>query len=208
MCGRYYIDIDHKEFKRIIEEAEKNIYKECSTGEIYPSNIAPIYIEDEHNMKPILAKWGLPKYDGNGIVINARVETLSKRPMFKNLVDRSRCVVPASAFYEWKDEEGNKKDKYAFKKPDSLIYMAGLYDTVEQSGSRQMSMFGHEQVMDICYTIITKEADSSVSPIHDRMPLIIEKCEIEDYLEGKSIEEISENKADLEIEAVYIKNKK
>ena len=46
MCGRYYIDIDNEEFKKILEEAQKNIYENFKTGEVFPTNISPIYIED------------------------------------------------------------------------------------------------------------------------------------------------------------------
>ncbi|MPN37814.1 hypothetical protein SDC9_185335 [bioreactor metagenome] len=97
MCGRYYIDIDSKEFKKILEEVEKNIYDNFKTGEIFPTNIAPTYIQDEENMKPILAKWGLPKWNGKGVVINARAETFAEKFMFKKLNKSFRCIVPATA---------------------------------------------------------------------------------------------------------------
>lgn len=188
------MDIDEKEFKKTVEEAEKNIYEECKTGEIFPSNIAPIYIKDEENIKPILAKWGFPKSDGKGIVINARIESLSDRQMFKNLVELNRCIVPASFYFEWKENNNNSKikNKYIFKKPDTVLYMAGLYSVVQKSENKQLSLF-NESPMDIFYTIITKEANFSVSQIHNRMPLIFDKQEMNDYLMGRSITELSEN---------------
>jgi len=193
MCGRYYMDIDEKEFKKAVEEAEKNIYEECKTGEIFPSNIAPIYIKDEANMRPIFAKWGFPKWDKKGIVINARIESLENKQMFKNLVGLNRCIVPASAYYEWKSDNSNGKikTKYIFKKPDTLLYMAGLYSVVQNQENKQLSLF-NENPMDIYYTIITKEANFSVSQIHNRMPLIFDQHEMYDYLEGRSISELAE----------------
>ncbi|MDF2678562.1 MAG: hypothetical protein K0Q97_2915, partial [Bacillota bacterium] len=177
MCGRYYIDIDEKEFKEIINAAEKNIYKDYKSGEIFPSNIAPIYIHDEKNMRPILAKWGFPKWDKKGLIINAKAETLAEKQMFKKLILSNRCTIPASAYYEWKESSQNNKikDKYIIKKPNSNLYFAGLYNIVPKQKSEQMSMFEtDENDTDIFYTIITKDANSSVSHIHHRMPLIFD----------------------------------
>jgi len=191
MCGRYYMDIDEKEFIKIIEEAEKNIYGDCKTGEIFPSDIAPIYIKNDKGMLPIFAKWGFPKWDGMGLIINARAETLTGKLMFKNLVNTSRCIVPASYYFEWKkdDTDKNNKEKYSIKAPDSPIYMAGLYNIVPRHDSKQLSLFNTNGMVDIYYTIITKEASNSVSHIHNRMPLIFDKSEMNDWLNGKNIME-------------------
>jgi putative SOS response-associated peptidase YedK len=193
MCGRYYIYIDNEEIKRILKEAQKNIYENYKTGEIFPTNIAPIYIEDDINMKPLLAKWGFPKWDGKGVIINARAESINEKPMFKKLLLSNRCIVPASYYFEWK-QENNRKEKYKIKRPGSNIYMAGLYNIVADN-SRQLSLFN--QSMDVYYTIITRNSNDSVSRIHKRMPLIFDAQEMFDWLEGKTISELM--KADHEL---------
>lgn len=193
MCGRYYIDIDNEEIKRILKEAQKNIYENYKTGEIFPTNIAPTYIEDDINMKPLLAKWGFPKWDGKGVIINARAESINEKPMFKKLLLSNRCIVPASYYFEWK-QENNRKEKYKIKRPGSNIYMAGLYNIVADN-SRQLSLFN--QSMDVYYTIITRNSNDSVSRIHKRMPLIFDAQEMFDWLEGKTISELM--KADHEL---------
>lgn len=204
MCGRYYIDIDMNEIKRIVDEAEKNIYRDFKIGEIFPTNIAPIYIQDEEAMRPILAKWGLPKWDGKGTIINARAENIEQKPMFKKLMKSTRCLVPASAYFEWKEVHGSKeKDKYIIKKHDSLLYFAGLYDVVPKKKQEQLSMFdASSNEYDMFYTIITKDADKSVSHIHNRMPVIFDRQEIRDWLEGKSIKEMLNKEIELESERV------
>ena len=186
MCGRYYIDIDNDEIKRILKEAQKNIYENYRTGEIFPTNIAPIYIEDDNNMKPLLAKWGFPKWDGKGVIINARAETINEKPMFKKLLLSKRCIVPASYYFEWKQAEKGK-DKYKISKPGSNIYMAGLYNIVSDK-SDQLSLF--DEKTNIYYTIITRRANESVAYIHNRMPLIFDAEEMFDWLGGKSISEL------------------
>lgn len=186
MCGRYYIDIDNEEFKKILEEAQRNIYENYKTGEIFPTNIAPIYIEDDNKMKPLLAKWGFPKWDGKGIIINARAETLNEKQMFKRLISSNRCIVPASYYFEWKQEEQGK-DKYKINKPGSNIYMAGLYNIITDTNN-QLSLFDEKK--DIYYTIITRNSNDSVSHIHSRMPLIFNIEEINKWLKGQSINEL------------------
>lgn len=186
MCGRYYIDIDNEEFKKILEEAQRNIYENYKTGEIFPTNIAPIYIEDDNKMKPLLAKWGFPKWDGKGIIINARAETLNEKQMFKRLISSNRCIVPASYYFEWKQEEQDK-DKYKINKPGSNIYMAGLYNIITDTNN-QLSLF--DEKIDIYYTIITRNSNDSVSHIHSRMPLIFNIEEINKWLKGQSINEL------------------
>lgn len=189
MCGRYYIDIDNDELKRILHEAQKNIYENYKTGEIFPTNIAPIYIEDNNKMKPILAKWGFPKWGGKGVIINARAESINEKPMFKKLASQNRCIVPASYYFEWKNEEHGKY-KYKINNPDSNVYMAGLYNIVTNKENKQLSLF--EPNMDIFYTIITRNANESVSHIHNRMPLIFNRDEMQEWLTGQNIDDLME----------------
>lgn len=189
MCGRYYIDIDNNEFKKILEEAQKNIYENYKIGEIFPTNIAPIYIEDDNKMKPVLAKWGFPKWDGMGVIINARAESINEKQMFRRLISSNRCIVPASYYFEWKKEE-HGKDKYKINNADSNVYMAGLYNVVTNKENKQLSLF--ESNMDIFYTIITRNANESVSHIHNRMPLIFNKDEMDEWLKGQNINKLIE----------------
>lgn len=202
MCGRYYIDIDMKEIKKIIDETEKNIYKDFKIGEIFPTNIAPIYIQDEENMRPILAKWGFPKWDNKGVIINARAESINEKQMFKKLLN-NRCTVPASAYFEWKEKsfESKSKDKYIIKKQNSILYFAGLYSIVPKQKTEQLSFFDTND-LDIYYTIITKDADSSVSHIHNRMPVIFDNNDTNDWLSGKNINDLVKTNNELITELI------
>lgn len=192
MCGRYYFDIDEKALKEIVEEAQRNIDVEFKPGEIFPTNIAPIIIG--HGIT--LAKWGFPKWDGKGVVINARVEGLAEKRMFKNLVNTNRCIVPASAYFEWKkiSEDSKLKNKYIIKKPDSILYMAGLFNIFEDTHSnKQLSLFSKPLINLLQYTIITTDANSSVSYVHDRMPLILDKYEMQAWLQGENLNNLLHN---------------
>ncbi len=63
--------------------------------------------------------------------INARSETLTQKPMFRSLVKRNRCIVPANGFYEWKREEGAKGPKQPYfihLRDEPMMFFAGLHD--------------------------------------------------------------------------------
>jgi putative SOS response-associated peptidase YedK len=98
-------------------------------------------------------------------MINARAETLAKKPAFSRLLARQRCLIPADGFYEWKKSPGDKiKTPYRFHLKSDLPFMfAGLWD-------RWKSPDG--QTLRTC-TIITTAANAVVSPIHDRMPAML-----------------------------------
>ncbi|MCF7816729.1 MAG: SOS response-associated peptidase [Kiritimatiellales bacterium] len=94
--------------------------------------------------------WGFANPKSTAPVINARTETLNERPMFKDLITRNRCLVPADGFYEWKG-----KEPYYFQLPDkSLFAFAGLWRD------------------DRC-VVITRAADANMRGIHHRMPVIV-----------------------------------
>ncbi len=94
--------------------------------------------------------WGFKNPRSGAPIINARAETLSQRPMFKELLSINRCLIPADGFYEWKG-----KQPYYFQLPDERLFaFAGLW---------------HD---DRC-TIITRSADANMHGIHDRMPVIL-----------------------------------
>lgn len=185
MCGRYYFDIDDKDLKEIVQEVEKNLHSEYKKGEIFPTNIAPIIT----NAGASLAKWGFPKWDNKGVVINARSEGLENTRMFKSLVNTKRCIIPASGFFEWKSHSGaKKKDKYYFKRSNSALYMAGLFNTFH-SKMEQLNMFDIEtEENQASYVIITKSANEYMAGIHDRMPLIFDKEEMRAWLNGENFD--------------------
>ncbi|MGN0709419.1 MAG: SOS response-associated peptidase, partial [Anaerovoracaceae bacterium] len=113
-------------------------------------------------------KWGF-SYDGgaggrSGLVINARSETIFQKKMFRESALERRCVIPARSFYEWDRD----RKKVEFSNADgSVIFLAGLYRDIESGGD---------------FVVITRDADSSVSPVHDRMPLVITRDMIDEWV--------------------------
>ena len=82
---------------------------------------------------------------------------------FKNLIQISRCLVPADGYYEWKREDKIKVPYYFTKEDDELMFFAAIHQNNQ-------------------FCIITREATESVSQIHHREPLILNQNQINNYL--------------------------
>jgi putative SOS response-associated peptidase YedK len=104
--------------------------------------------------------------------INARVETISEKPAFRESFQERRCLVPADGFWEW-ETIGKKKIPWKFARPDSEEFcMAGLWDRWIVLGETVET-----------FTIITTSPNGLVSPVHDRMPVILTPEAAEGWLE-------------------------
>lgn len=173
MCARYTVFTEEEviEIRSIIEEVSRKFGDGAiSKGEIRPTNTAPILALDDNNQViPYPVSWGFPKWNGKGVVINARAETALEKPMFHESIRTRRCVVPSTGYFEW----NNKKDKYYLIEPGkSILYMAGMIDSFSLPDGEQ-----HE-----AFTILTTAANESVLPLHNRMPVILQQDEIEAWL--------------------------
>lgn len=173
MCGRYYVDMDMAdELERVIHDIDRKIREECSGRDVYPTDRAPVIENTANGFRLRLQKWGYPAVQGKGVLINARSETVFDKPMFRQGIRHRRIVIPASGFYEWNRE----KEKSTFTRFDSpLMYMAGFYDR-----------FGNENR----FVILTTAANESMIKTHDRMPLVLEEDQLEEWFNGGKTEEI------------------
>ncbi len=113
--------------------------------------------------------WGLQPFWAKDVKsikrsINARSETLSEKPSFRNLIKTKRCLVPADGFYEWMATPQGKVPHRILLKSGELFSFAGLWDEWLDKGTGEILY---------TYTIITTEANDIVKPIHDRMPVIL-----------------------------------
>lgn len=115
-----------------------------------------------------LLKWGLiPSWAKDSSMgaklINARSETVTEKPSFREAFRKRRCIIPADGFYEWQ-RTGGKKQPFFFQMHDERPFVfAGLWD-------RWKSQEG--EMIDTC-TILTTEANDVLRPVHDRMPVIL-----------------------------------
>jgi putative SOS response-associated peptidase YedK len=159
VCGRYYLEEENLEIKKIIGQINARyqgnpLLSLMKTGEIFPTNIVPVLTASF----PELMGWGFTNAAGKGRIINARAETLTEKPMFRQHFLKDRCLIPASYYFEW-EKAGNKKNRYAIGLRTTL-FMAGLYR--------------HEKDSHLpTFVIITRPAAPELAFIHDRMPLLV-----------------------------------
>jgi putative SOS response-associated peptidase YedK len=125
-----------------------------------------------------LLRWGLiPSWSkdpaiGNRL-INARAETVSEKPSFRNAFRRHRCLIPTSGFYEWQRLERGKQPFFVRMRDERLFAFAGLWDRWESPD---------KDVIETC-TILTTAANTVLAPIHDRMPVIVPPGEYDRWLD-------------------------
>ncbi|MCL2363101.1 MAG: SOS response-associated peptidase [Defluviitaleaceae bacterium] len=189
MCGRYSALTEEEiiEIREVIREVSLRLANDDwqlpTPGDVYPTHNAPVITGGTNatiNLETL--RWGFKKWDGKGVIINARSETLKTKSTFAPLLVAGRCVVPAGEYYEWQAQGKQKVKHYIKDVKGNLLFMAGLYRNAP--GGQP-----HERE----FVIITKQAHDNVAEIHDRMPVILRANQIEDWLCGKlSPEEISQ----------------
>jgi putative SOS response-associated peptidase YedK len=116
-------------------------------------------------------------------MINAKAETLTKSPAYRTPFRRHRCLIVVDGFYEWRanPDEPKKKTPFYFHRTDGQpITFAGLYDTWwDKTRSEHLDP---ETVLRTC-TIVTTSAGPDMIDVHNRMPVIIERSDIDTWLD-------------------------
>ena len=170
MCGRYYIaeEDQAEELKQIIDMINRKHNGEVKTaGEVFPSETVPVIATSRtQKITPFAMEWGYSTSDGNRL-INARSETASQKPTFRDGMLQRRCIIPASWYFEWnKNERG--RPKYAIGAENkNVIYMARIY------------RFEHDKPV---FSILTRDPAESIQFIHHRMPVILPREAVRDWL--------------------------
>lgn len=201
MCCRFWVDQEVDE-----ELEEMNIgFPPGNRGtrhDIRPSDSAWIIGRrmGSRELSVSVDRWGFLTRDQK-LMINARAESVFDRKMFREGVLHHRIAVPAAGFYEWNAE----KEKNRFQSPGGILFMAGLADysggvgidsSADPSGVR--ADFGVDSGADSGgggiggagrFVIITTAANASMKPVHDRMPLILEKDQLDDWILDDSMTE-------------------
>lgn len=169
MCSRFCIDQEMwRELKELFGDLDRMFsgWKWNRSGQdIRPTNQSLVITAGADNrLEPALQRWGLPDSYHKSTIINARAETALEKRMFRDSVASRRLAVPAARFYEWDRE----KQKVAFyRKGRPALYMAGFYSPGEDGWN---------------FCILTTEANSSMGGVHDRMPLVIEREQVRDWI--------------------------
>lgn len=179
MCGRFSIISNSKSIEEHFNLVRSSEY--IKSYNVYPSsNIPVVRLEDGDRVLAYL-HWGLVPHwakDTKLKPINAKAETVDSKPFFRSAFKKSRCLIPANGFYEWKKTNKQKQPFYFKLKDAELMAFAGLWDHWEHDGD----------TIESC-TIITTEANDVMKPVHDRMPVILDPEVYDTWLQegGKTL---------------------
>ena len=179
MCGRFALSAPAAKLIEFFELDESADF--IASLNIAPGTDIPVIRQSPEGKRVLhLLHWGfLPHWvkdpKSASRPINARVETLSEKPYFRDAYKRRRCLIPADGFYEWKREEKRKTPFYFSLDSDEPMAMAGLWESWKAPDETILRT--------VC--IITTDANAIMQPIHDRMPVIIAKQDWRDWLAGE-----------------------
>lgn len=169
MCGRFTLTTS--------AETIASLFAGLQLPPLKPRyNIAPTQMVScirsgiENEMEYAQLRWGLvPSWSKDlkmgARMINARGETVAEKPSFRSAFKRRRCLILADGFYEWKKEGGEKQPYYVTKTDEKPFCMAGLWESWKNKET--------DETVQSC-TIITTSANEFMSPLHDRMPVILD----------------------------------
>ncbi len=133
-------------------------------GDICPSQPAPVLFGAEGRLVAGAMRWGFPPYEGKGLLINARAETILEKKTFRESARYRRCVLPARHFYEW---NLSREKAVCYQAGRPTLYLAGCYDLKEGENR---------------FVVITTQANETLRKVHERMPLLIGEEELVGWL--------------------------
>lgn len=172
MCGRFVAASDPQGVLRFFTIDERKTDDLPPSWNVAPTDTVAAVVEHDDRRLLVAFRWGLvPSWAADAKVgarmINARAETLSDRPAYRDAVVRRRCIIPADGFYEWQRRPDGSRQAYFVSRADGApMAFAGLW-SVWRGGD-------DGEPLRTC-TIVTTSASPVIADIHDRQPVILER---------------------------------
>lgn len=177
MCGRYTL---YHEASQLTEHFNTDFPTFNSRYNLAPSQRAPfVFVTSQEERRVGFAQWGLVPHwtktpDGFSSLINARAETVADKPSFKQAFTKGRCLIPASGYYEWKQQNGGKQPYYFQKQSKEPIALAGIFDVWRGDNNNERL---------VTYAIITTTPNEVAAQVHNRMPAILDVAQYDTWLD-------------------------
>lgn len=185
MCGRYTLHVKADELAKRYNIARMP-HDIRENFNVSPGQSMPVVIEQDGERQLDLMQWGLIPFWAKDPrigykLINARDDTIFDKPMWRNVILKKRCLIPADGFYEWqKVADGTKVRKqpyYIHPKQIELFSFAGVWETWKDTSGLE-----HKT-----YSIITTEPNKEMAAIHNRMPVILHPEDEPKWLESSRV---------------------
>ena len=164
MCGRFAMTQSEEKVMNDFQIQHSEVLLEPRYN-ISPSQDIPVIVQQDGIRRLENRQWGLIPFWSKTPkpMINARSETASEKPAFRQAFKKRRCLIPASGFFEWTKEDGKKQPYFIFLKDKSSMAFAGLWEEWSAPDGK---------IFKTC-AILTVEANSFLQFIHHRMPVIL-----------------------------------
>jgi putative SOS response-associated peptidase YedK len=181
MCGRYYRRSDKQRIAEAFRTGLPTTFEILPSYNVAPQTFQPVVCFNRKTLERELVqmRWGLVPYWAKDAkigysTINAKAETLTTSPAFREAIKRRRCLIPADGFFEWQPIDKKTKQPFAFGLRDgSLIALAGLFDVWRDKATGQALL---------SYTVITTDPNELLEPFHNRMPVIVRPADYERWI--------------------------
>ena len=181
MCGRYTIIASPEALRALFRyEEQPNFPPRYNVAPTQPIAIVRLV---EGKRQFALVRWGLlPSWVKDPktftLLINARGETAAEKPAFRAAMKRRRCLIPADGFYEWQAAGDRKRPFYVRAKSGAPLAFAGLWETWTGPNGEELETAA----------IVTTRANRTLSPIHERMPVIVPPDAFDLWLDGANVD--------------------
>ncbi|NMM42878.1 SOS response-associated peptidase [Rhodospirillaceae bacterium KN72] len=177
MCGRFALTLPVDRLRELF--GFRQLPNLTERWNIAPTQAVLAVRQEPDGPAAFPARWGLiPSWSKDPSIgaklINARAETVREKPSFKTAFQRRRCLIPADSFYEWKTLHGIKQPYRIRFEDDGPFAFAGLWE-------RWLGADGSD--VDTC-SIVTTDANEILSPLHHRMPVILDSNGFQTWLTG------------------------
>jgi putative SOS response-associated peptidase YedK len=182
MCGRYVRRSDKQKIAELFAIHGPIIPDFGPSWNVAPQTFQPIVRlnRESGEREIVLMRWGLIPYWAKdpsiGLrTINAKAETITTAPAFREAIKHRRCLVPADAFYEWQKLDAKTKQPFAIALKSKEPYaFAGLWEKwKDRKADADL----------LTFTVITTDPNEVVEPMHERMPVIIPAKDYDRWLQ-------------------------
>jgi len=172
MCGRYTLtDPDPRLLRFRFGLTEEAKIEQAPRYNVAPTDpVLAVRLSRDGEREPGILRWGLiPHFadpdSWDRLLINARAETVDDASAFRDAFATHRCLIVADGFYEWRAEEIGKKPVWITRPSREPFAFAGLWAEARRRDGPSVHSCA----------IVTCEPGEVVAPIHDRMPVILER---------------------------------
>ena len=186
MCGRFTKQYTWEELVELYQLTLNPTSNLQPRYNVCPTDTIDAVVQQAGGRALVPMRWGLipawwqkPLKEMKLATFNARGETVTQKPMFREAFKRHRCLIPVSGYYEWEDTPNGKQPHYFTRRDGKIVTIAGIWDqwTEKPTG----------EILKSTAMIITSP-NAFTAEVHDRMPVVLEQKDFATWLQGGGTE--------------------